>query len=81
VVGRVISHYRVLEKHQALGRFKEAQAVSSLSHPNICMIYDIDEHDGQPFIAMELLKGQSLSTASKESLLLRPSSFWVWRSR
>ena len=48
---------------------REARSAASLNHPGICQLYEIGEHDGEMFLAMELLQGESLAARSSRGPL------------
>jgi TolB-like protein len=60
----------MVDTPRALERFeREARAVSALSHPNICVLHGVGEHEGRPYLVLELLEGHTLATLLREGPL------------
>src|SRR5262245_3244260 len=56
---------------------REARAAAAVSHPHICQLFEIGEHDGEPFLAMELLEGESLADRLERGPLPTPEALSV----
>ena len=73
-IGRLVAIKLVRQEFDspdARQRFaREAQSAGTLRHPNIVTIFDVDEHDGLPFIAMEYIDGETLGEIVKRKALL-----------
>lgn len=54
--------------------WREARAAARIRHPNVCQLYDVGEHDDQPFLAMELLEGESLQSCLERGALPVPEA-------
>lgn len=67
--------------HTSRARFvREARTAASISHPNICQIFEIGEHDGHPFLVMELLQGEVLSARIAREALPAAEGVSILRS-
>ena len=81
-LGRTVAikvlHENLVERADVRERFeREGKAVASLNHPNICTIHEAGEHDGRPFIAMELLEGRTLSQIEEKPIPTEEMLRWA----
>lgn len=62
---------KFVENPQAKGRFEqEARALGKLQHPNLCALFDVGEHEGAPYMVMELLQGRTLEDRLRQAGML-----------
>ncbi len=55
---------------------REAKSIGRLHHPNIVTVFDVGEHDGEPFIAMEYVEGQTLARVIADAMAVRSRKSW-----